>query len=211
MNGPSITWDVYAIYRCKNYNIKSNIMKQQLNLIACLGLATGAIFGMSGSMVANPILQTVLYEISSIGLVIAFALLTIKFIREQKDFLAAGFLLFAIAEAVMTSGAALGQIGGQASFGAGIAFYVPALLLLSIPKGFPLWIRIAGIATTIPFAISASKIFLGEVLLSTSSIVGAAYGLLVLTIIGWIITLIRERKRTKSILHSQDQLTVETL
>lgn len=170
-------------------------MNRNINLLAAIGLAIGAGFGMSGSFVSDPVTQIVLYEISSVGLTAACVLLGIKFLRDQQDIIAAGFLLFAIAEAVMTAGAALGQVGGQPSFGAGMALYVPSFLLISIPKGFQLWNRITGIAAAIPFAIGASKIFLGELVPSTSALPGAGYGLLTITIIGWIITLLRERNQ----------------
>lgn len=168
-------------------------MNTKLNNLASIGLALGAIFGTSGSIFTEPIMQIVQYQISSIGLTVACALLTMKFLREEKDFIAAGFLLFAIGEAVMTAGAASGQVGGQPSFAAGMALYVPAFLLISIPKRFPLWARITGISATIPFLIAASKIFLGGQVLSTSPIPGVGYGLLVVTIIGWILTLLREK------------------
>jgi hypothetical protein len=98
-------------------------MNQKPNNLASLGLALGAIFGTSGSIFTEPVLQIVQYQISSIGLTVACVLLTMKFLREGKDFIAAGFLVFAIGEAVMTSGAASGPVGGQASFGAGMALY----------------------------------------------------------------------------------------
>lgn len=172
-------------------------MNRKLNIIASIGLAIGALFGTSGSIFTEPILQIVLYQISSIGLTVACAILTIKFLRENNDLIAAGFLLFAIGEAVMTAGAASGSVGGQASFGAGMALYVPALFLISIPKTFPLWTRISGIAATIPFSTAASIIFLGGQALSTSPIPGAGYGLLVITIIGWILTIVRKERITE--------------
>lgn len=170
-------------------------MNQKLNNLASVGLAVGAIFGTSGSMFTEPVTQVVQYEISSIGLVVASVLLTLKYLREEKDFIAAGFLVFAIGEAVMTTGAASGPVSGQSSFGAGMALYVPAFLLISIPKGFPLWARITGIAATIPFLIAASIIFLGGEILSTSPIPGIGYGLLVISIIGWILSLWREKSK----------------
>ena len=169
-------------------------MNYKTNMLASIGLAIGAIFGMSGSFITEPTLQIALYEISSIGLTAALVLLAVKFIRAEKDFLSTGFLLLAIAEAIMTTGSALGAVGGQPSFGAGMALYVPALLFISIPKEFPLWTRLTGIAASIPFAIAASKIFMGEEVLSTSALPGAGYGLLTLTIVGWIIVLLRENK-----------------
>ena len=155
-----------------------------MNRLASIGLAIGAGLGMAGSMVSDPVLQIVLYEISTVGLTAACALLAVKFLREESDFVATGFLLFAIGEGVMSAGTASGQTGGQAAFAAGLALYVPSLLLISLPKKFPLWCRITGVAATTPFTIASSKIFPGEQVLSTSALPGAGYGLLTVTIIG---------------------------
>ena len=169
-------------------------MTSRKNLIAVIGLAMGAVFGMSGSFVADPTLTGILYEISSIGLIFALALLTIKYIKEDDDYRATGFLLFAIGEAAMSVGTASGEIAGQSAFAAGMAIYVPALLFISLPKGFPSWVRFTGIAATIPFAIAAATIFTGGQVLGSSPIAGAAYGLLVITIVGWCLSLLREGK-----------------
>ena len=162
--------------------------------ISVSGLAIGAVFGVLGSVFAShPLLQTGLYEISSVALVAAMVFLAIKFLRDDSDYLAAGFLVFAIGEAIMTVGMPLGQVGGQPSFGAGMAMYVPGLLFISIPKKFPLLVRLTGIAAAIPFGIAATKIFLGEQVLSTEPLPGAGYGLLTVTIIGWIWVLLRHK------------------
>ena len=169
-------------------------MNRNQNIIASIGLAIGAILGMSGSIFTDPEhLQISLYEISTVALTTACAVLAIKFLRSNNDWLATGFLLFAIGEAVMSGGTAAGQVAGQPSFAAGMALYVPSLLLISIPKGFPLWTRITGILASVPFLIAASKIFLGDQVLSTSLFPGIGYGLLTITIVGWIWTLVREK------------------
>ena len=170
-------------------------MKWKINVIASIGFICGAVFGIAGSIFEDSVMQMCSYEISSVGLIAASALLTIKFLNEKKEILSAVFLLLAIAEAVMSGGTALGQTGAQASFGAGMALYVPAFLLISITKGFPLWSRITGVLATIPFLIAASKIFMGELVLSTSALPGAGYCLLTITAIGWIINLLREHKK----------------
>lgn len=169
-------------------------MNQTEKVIASCCLAVGAIFGASGSIfVKPPVLQTALYEISSVALVAATLFLAVKYMRKNEDFIATGFLLLGVGEAIMTVGMPLGQVGGQPSFGAGMALYVPGLLFISIPKGFPVLVRFTGIAASIPFAIAASKIFLGEQVLSTTPLPGAGYGLLTITIIGWIWTLLRKK------------------
>lgn len=163
--------------------------------IASIGLIIGTVFGISGSIFTEPaVLQIILYEISSLALVSSTTFLGIKFLREKKDFIATGFFLFAIGEAVMTSGMPLGQIGGQPAFGAGIALYVPALLFISIPKVFPLVVRFTGLAACIPFTIVSAKIFLGQQVLSTEPLPGAGYGLLSLTLLGLAISFWRKEK-----------------
>jgi len=65
--------------------------------------------------------------------------------------------------------------------------------LISIPRGFPLAVRVAGIVSSILFFITSSRIFWGETLSPISSpLPFFAYPCLVLTFIGWIWTLLRE-------------------
>ena len=154
-------------------------MIQSEKVIATVGLAIGAIFGVSGSIFVDPpVLQIALYEISSVALVSVAVFLAVKYLKENLDLLATGFFIFAIGEAIMTVGSPLGVVGGQPSFGAGMALYVPGLLCISLAKGFPAVVRFTGVAASIPFAIAASKIFLGREVLSTSPWPGAGYGLL---------------------------------
>src|SRR4029453_5516549 len=79
---------------------KSNRTK---NLVASVGLAFGAVFGLAGTMVTDPNLQSTLWAIDSCGLILACALLTLNFYRKGNDFFAAGFLVFTIGESVMLS------------------------------------------------------------------------------------------------------------
>ena len=164
-----------------------------LHILSSIGLAIGAGFGMAGSMTNEPILQNCEWEISSVGMISACALLTMKYFRSGNDFLAAGFFLLAIGEAVMSGGTVSGLVGAQPTFAAGMALYIPALWLISFPNSFAIWIRIAGVAASIPFAIASSKIFLGEQVLGTASLPGAGYGILTIAFIGWILTLLREK------------------
>ena len=167
-------------------------MKSNLNRIASAGLLAGALFGIAGSIFTSPVAQIILYEISSVGLIAGCALLTIKFIIKKNEFIASGFLILAIAEAVMSGGTASGQIAGQPSFAAGMALYVPGFIMIGFSKGFQLWSRITIIAASIPFLIAASIIFSGGQVLSTSPLPGAGYTLFSITIIGWVIFLFRQ-------------------
>jgi len=168
-------------------------MRAPLNVVASVGLALGAVFGLAGTLVAQPNLRNLSWAIDSLGLVMAATLLSFKFFRKGNDFVAAGFLVFAIGEAVMLSGTAAGLVGSVPAFAAGTALWAASLLLISIPGEFSILVRLVGIASSILFAITATRIFWGEQLLPTSSpLPFFAYPFLVITFIGWIWTLLKE-------------------
>src|SRR3990172_8756694 len=86
-------------------------MRTPLNVVAAVGLALGAVFGLAGPLVAQANLRNISWGIDSLGLVMAATLLALKFFRKGTDFVAAGFLVFAIGEAVMLSGTPAGLVG----------------------------------------------------------------------------------------------------
>jgi len=168
-------------------------MRSSLNVIAAIGLALGGAFGLAGALVTQQNVQTILWAIDGAGLVMAAALLAVKYFRTGNDVVAGGFLVFAIGEGVLLSGPAAGPAGSIPSFAAGTTLWGTALLLVSIPKLFAVPVRLLGIVSAILFIITAARIFWGELLLPTTAPLPAyAYPLLVATFIGWIWTLWRE-------------------
>lgn len=167
--------------------------KSRINMVAAFALALGAVLGMAGTFVVQPNLQALFWAIDGGGLVMAAALLTLKYSRMGHDLVAAGFLVFAIAEAVMLSGTAAGPAASVPSFAAGAAPWAIALLLISIPRQFAPPVRLMGLASALLFAIIAARIFWGEQLLPTSApLPFYAYPFLVMTFIGWTWSLLRE-------------------
>jgi hypothetical protein len=163
------------------------------NVLAAVGLALGAVFGLAGTMVTQPTLQQVFWAIDSAGLVMATALLCLKFFRKGNELIAAGFLVFALGESVILSGTAAGAVGSIPAFAAGTALWATALLLVSIPKEFALPIRIVGVVAAVLFIVTSFRIFAGEPLSPTASpLPFFAYPVLVLTFLGWIWSLMRE-------------------
>jgi hypothetical protein len=110
-------------------------MKTSVNIVAAIGLAVGGLFGLMGTLLTERNLQAASWAIDGVGLVIATALLTLKFFRKG-DVVAAGFLVFAIGESVMLAGTAGPLAGSVPSFAAGTALWSCALLLTSPPKEF---------------------------------------------------------------------------
>ncbi len=164
-----------------------------LNRIAAVGLLVGAGFGLAGTLVTSPTVQASLWAIDSVALVTATSLLALKYFRAGADVLAAGFLVFAIGEGVLLSGTAAGPTASVPAFAAGTALWAAALALISIPAGLGVWLRLLGGAAACLFAITAGRIYAGEVLLPTSSpLPFFAYPILVATLLGWTWMLLHE-------------------
>jgi hypothetical protein len=127
-----------------------------------------------------------------VGLVMACALLTLAFYRRGQDFVASGFLVFAIGEGLILSGAAMAPAASVPSFGAGTSLWALALVLISIPRVFPLAARLVGLFAAVLFGITAAQIFAGvQVMPTTSPLPFYAYPVLVATLVGWIWTLVK--------------------
>jgi hypothetical protein len=56
-----------------------------LDVIAAIGLAIGGVFGLAGTVVDRAELRQAFWAINGVGLVVATALLTIKFLRQGDD------------------------------------------------------------------------------------------------------------------------------
>src|SRR5690349_19998237 len=106
-------------------------------------------------------LRGLAWGIDGVGLVMASALLTIAFFRQGYDIVASGFLVFAIAEAIILSSAAMDLAASIPLFGAGIALWALALGLISIPDVFPVPVRLLGLIAAGLFGATAMQIFAG--------------------------------------------------
>jgi hypothetical protein len=172
--------------------------QRSLDIVAAIGLSLGAVFGLAGTLVSQAPLRQIFWAIDGVALVIAGALLTIKFLRKGNDCVAAGFLVFAIGESLLISGTPAGLAGSVPSFGGGVALWAAALLLTSIPREFAAWVRVVGMFTAMLFFIVAARIFWGEQLLPTSApLPFFAYPFLILTFIGWIWALVSREPRAE--------------
>jgi hypothetical protein len=166
-------------------------MRRSIDVIATVGLALGGVLGMAGAMVTQQNVQAILWAIDGAGLVMAAAMLAIKYFRAGNDVVAGGFLVFANGEGVLLlSAPAAGLAGSIPAFAAGTTLWGTALLLLSLPKVFAMPIRILGIVSAFLFIVTAARIFWGEQLQPTSTPLPTyAYPLLVATFAGWVWTL----------------------
>jgi hypothetical protein len=149
---------------------------------------------LAGTLVSSAAVRQIFWGIDGVGLVMASALLTVKFLRKGKDCIAAGFLIFAIGESLLLAGTAAGLAASVPSFAAGVALWATALLLTSIPKEFATWVRVVGVFAAILFIVTAARLFWGDDLLPTSTpLPFFAYPFLVITFVGWIWALVRRK------------------
>src|SRR5216683_780290 len=123
---PSVVWEFgFSAVTIAAYGslAASDTMQKTLDTLAVVGLALGAVFGLAGAIVPQPHLRSTLWAIDASGLVMACALLALKFLRKGNDLVAAGFLEFAIGEGVILSGTAANLVESVPAFAAGTTLW----------------------------------------------------------------------------------------
>lgn len=167
-------------------------MRSTSDTIAAIGLAIGGALGMAGTFVGGDALRETLWTIDGVGIVVATALLTMKYLRLGNDLVAAGFLTFLAGESLLLAGNAAGLQASVPSYAGGIALWAAGLVMVSAQATFALWMRLTGLIAAALFTVSVLMILWGAPLLPTSAPLPAlGYPFLVLTFIGWIWTLLR--------------------
>ncbi|WP_413990131.1 hypothetical protein ACMDCR_30090 [Labrys okinawensis] len=162
------------------------------DIVAATGLAIGGIFGLAGTFVGTAELRESFWTIDGVAIVVAATLLTMKYLRQGQDCIAAGYLTFAAGESLLLAGNAAGLQASVPSYVGGIALWSAGLIMISAPKTFPLWVRLTALVAAVLFAVTVGRIIWGVPLLPTSSPLPAlGYPFLVLTFAGWIWTLLR--------------------
>jgi hypothetical protein len=147
---------------------------------------------MAGTFAPSASLRGLAWGIDGVALVMAGAMLTVMFYRKGQDLVAAGFLVLAIGEGAILSGAAMDLDASVPSFGAGSSLWAMALALISLPPVFPFVVRTLGLIAASMFASTALQIFSGHHLTPLSSpLPFFAYPFFVATFVGWIWTLLK--------------------
>jgi len=168
------------------------VNERGLRVLASVGLAVGGVFGMAGTFAPSASFRGLAWGVDGVGLVMACAILTLAFYRKGQDLVASGFLVFAVGEGLILSGAAMDLAASVPSFGAGTSLWALALVLISIPRVFPLPVRLLGFFAAVLFGVTAGQIFAGmQVMPTTAPFPFYAYPVLVATLFGWIWTLVK--------------------
>lgn len=158
----------------------------RLRLIAAIGLVVGAVLGMAGTFAPSASLRGLSWGVDGIALIVAAALLTIHHVRQGNDVAAAGFLVFAVGEGLILSGAAMDLVASAPSFAAGVGLWAASLVLVSADRVMPRPIRGVGLVGAILFAVVAVQMFSGRALTPLSRpLPFFAYPVLAATLFGW--------------------------
>ena len=163
--------------------------------LTAAALAVGVVFGVGGNFLPDTA-QIFAHLVSSVGLVVGCATMALALVHQRRDIVAAGLLVLAIAELVMWNNGPSAELGDIA-FASSVLFYVPGLLLVSIPAGFPIWSRIAGGMAAIPFGMHAVQFFLGEAPSTSGPYAITGYMLMSAAIVGWIVATLRRAHAAK--------------
>ena len=156
------------------------------------GLVIGAVLGFGGNFVNQGNTQNVLYGLSALGLILASVLLALEHACTGHRFAAAGFALLALGETRVLNPTDVP--GGEASFAAGVLLYAPGLLLIALSTWAPRWVRLVGAIAAVPFAAHSLLYLGGRAIDSTDPLAGIGYALLTITVVGWILTVLRSKK-----------------
>ena len=152
------------------------------------GLVVGAVLGFGGNFVEQGNTQSVVYGLSTLGLILASVLLAVEHASVGHRLAAAGFALLALGETRVLN--PTDAPGGEASFAAGVFLYAPGLLLIALSPWAPRWVRLLGVIAAVPFT-AHSLIYLGGGEIdSTDPLAGVGYALFTITIVGWIVDVV---------------------
>lgn len=157
--------------------------------IIVAGLVVGAALGFGGNFLEQGDAQNVLYGVSALGLILASVLLAVTHASRGDLLAGAGFAMLALGETRVLNPTDVP--GGEASFAAGVLLYAPGLLMVALSTWAPVWVRLVGAASALPFAVHALIYLGGGTIDSTGPLAGIGYTLLTLAIIGWVTTVLR--------------------
>ncbi|HEV2819336.1 MAG TPA: hypothetical protein VGW11_02405 [Solirubrobacteraceae bacterium] len=126
-----------------------------------------------------------LHALSTMGLVVAAALLAVRMARSGHGTAAGGFAIFAVAQTMMWATGGPSQGGAEATFATAVLFSAPGLVLVATSSALPSWARAAGAVAGALFAVHGARYLGGAEVSSEDGLVGAAYLALVIAASGW--------------------------
>ena len=159
---------------------------ERLRTVAAAGLVIGALLGMAGSFAPSAELRGLAWGVDGVALIVGCALLAVHHLRQGREQLAAGFLVFLAGETLIVSGSAMELAASAPSFAAGAGLWSAALALISASPVLPAFVRVTGAIAATLFAVTAARMFGGAALTPLSKpLPFHAYPFLAITLLGW--------------------------
>lgn len=149
------------------------------------GAATGVVLGLVANAFEAGTARDALHALSSMGIVVAAALLAVRMARAEHGAAAAGFAIFAVAEMMMWATGGPSQGGAEATFAMAVLFSAPGLVLAATSPTLPSWSRVATTVAAALFAVHGARYLGGAEVSSEDGLVGAAYLALTIAVTGW--------------------------
>ena len=160
--------------------------EERLRVAAASGLTVGALLGMAGSFAPTVELRALSWGIDGISIIVACALLAVHYLRRGDVQLSAGFLVFLVAETLITSGSAIEPAAFAPVFGIGAGLWAAALALISASPVLPTFVRATGAIASVMLGVTAVWILAGGALNPlTKPLPFYAFPFLALTLFGW--------------------------
>jgi hypothetical protein len=167
--------------------------------IAAIGLIIGAVLGIAGSFAPTANLRGIAWGIDGTTIIVGCAIMTVHFLRNGNDMLAAGFIVYAIGEGLVQLVCAMAPESSSPFFAAGTALWAAGMAMVSFPNGFPIFVRGTGIIAGVLFSATALEIFSGNMLTPLSKpLPFYSYPFLALTLLGWAWTMLKSKSHDPS-------------
>lgn len=158
-----------------------------------VGLVVAVAAGITAGGFESVDTVTVLYAISSVGWVVATALLAARHIQSGESVLAAGFIILTVAESLLWVSGRPGDPDYDAGFAGGAMFYVPGLLLIGLPSAYHWVTRLLAVAGAVVWSVAVAGYLTGSGLNDDDPVALAGYTLLSATFVGIALRVMRSR------------------
>jgi hypothetical protein len=175
-------------------------------LVIGVGLLVAVVSGIAGGGFESVSVQTVLFAVSSLGWVVATAILAFRHGRRGEFVVGAGFLILTIAETLLWVNGRTGDPGYEIGFAGGAMFYVPGLLMMGLPAVYHWLVRVLAVVAAGVWAVGSVAFWTGSGFASTDPLALVGYALLSAAFVGVVVATLRGNEPQVSRPYLEDQM-----
>ncbi|MFI5134656.1 MAG: hypothetical protein ACHQD9_02265 [Chitinophagales bacterium] len=174
--------------------------EKHLPILIAVCLAGNFVLGGLGqSFTSGSFGQILSWQVGSLFYMAGCCLYAAKLHTDKWHISSAGFILLSIGQGIFyTMQNAATNSEAYPLFAAGIMVFIPGMAFICYYSGFPVWLRIMGLVSTIPFVITMVKIDLNEYDLKKDALFTAiGFFLIQFTSLFWSYFVLRPYRKTK--------------